>query len=326
MARIIHSPPADIKAMMNHVWFLEDQEVAFSSAPFSPEEISVSDRVSSWMRENNYKSAQIENDDVYIEDPQIPSCLLNQALDFLQKAIGNTVAHYMLAKDGLETWARVTNYYAGYFSVHSLLCLQGRTITRLRLDKTAQVQLIPIDLRNHVFGVTESGVKGYPQHAIPWKKFYEVYDNYTVSHSAYESVTKKTNKTDPLDESTERNSLNYSPFVGFAEIRESSRRQEFLSFFKDYVCALEQKNTLGEFLINLRGLATDPECRYFARTLLKIALIGDIFLSLRNENSALRDEWVSATLRWRQFLNCLFSDTENCYLLKFIPLIGTEIP
>ncbi len=72
---------------------------------------------------------------IFIQDPQISICLMNQALDYLQRAFSNSVGHYLLAQKGLETWARVTNYYASYFAVHSLLCLQGRTITRLQLDR-----------------------------------------------------------------------------------------------------------------------------------------------------------------------------------------------
>ncbi len=324
MPTVTPPPQANVETMLDHAWFLEDQKVAFSSAPFSSEAISVSCYLSDWLWKNSYKSSQVRST-LYIKDSQISVCLLNQSLDFLQRAIGNAVSHYVLARKGLETWARITNYYAGYFSVHGLLCLQGRTITRLRLDKSIQIQLVPVNLREHIFAITTLGSKRNPHHQTPWKNFYDIYDKYTVSHSAYGFVTKKINVVDPLDESNERNNLNYPPFVGFAEIRKPDRIQEFLSLFENYTSTLEQKDTLDEFLNDLRIFTTDPECKYFARTLLKIALIGDIFLSLRVVNSALQEEWTSRVLVWNQFLSNLFSGPANCYLLKFIPLIGTKL-
>ena len=318
----IASPLADTKSMLDHAWLIGDQKDAFAAVPFVASTTSVADHLENWLAGNNYRSERIRKG-LYVQDSQIAVCLINQALDFLQKSLMNIAGHYILAKNGLETWARITNYYASYFSVHGLLCLQGRTITRLHLDKIVPVHLVPIDLCKHVFSITTRYVGKNPHHETPWKRFYDIYDEYAVSHRAYELVTKKTNVTDPTDESTERNSLNYAPFVGFAEIRDPDRGQRFLPLFTDYISTLEQKSTLDEFLNDLQGFATDPEYKYFARTLLKIALIGDIFLSLQNANSALRSEWISTARRWQKFLQDIFSNANNCYLLKFVPLIGT---
>ena len=248
---------------------------------------------------------------------------MNQALEFLQRALGNTVAHYMLAKNGLETWARITNYYASYFSVHGLLCLQGRTITRLQLDNTTLVQVVPVDLRRHIFSITRYAGRN-PHHEAPWKRFYDIYDRYAVSHQAYEIVARKAHTTEPTDESIERNSINYTPFVGFNEIQDLNRHQEFTSLFEEYLSALEGKATLEEFLSDLRGYATDPDCKYFARTLLRLALAGDILLALREVSNDLEDAWVSMTIRWERFLRRIFAEIDNCYLLRFVPLIGTS--
>jgi hypothetical protein len=204
--------------MLDHSWLLDDQKAAFAAAPFVANTTSVSSYLSAWLTANGYKSAQVKSE-LYIQDAQITACLMNQALEFLQRTLCNTVAHYILAKSGLETWARVTNYYASYFSVHGLLCLQGRAITRLQLDSTVQVQIVPVDLRGHVFGITTRRLGRNPHHETPWLRFYEIYDRYAVSHQAYELVARKAYITDPTDESTERNAINYTPFVGFTEIR-----------------------------------------------------------------------------------------------------------
>ena len=318
MATVLNSSPANTKDMLDHAWLLEDQKRAFGYAPFVAKTTSVSSHLSG----NNYTSAQVKSG-LYIEDSQITVCLMNQALEFLQRAMSNTAAHYVLAKKGLETWARVTNYYASYFSVHGLLCLQGRTITRLQLDNNISVQVVPVDLRSHVFGITRYAGRN-PHHEAPWKRFYDIYDRYAVSHQAYEIVARKAHITEPTDESIERNSINYTPFVGFSEVQDLNRHQEFTSLFEEYLSTLEGKATLEEFLSDLQGYATDPECKYFARTLLRLALAGDILLALREVSHALEEAWASMTRRWESFLRTIFAEIDNCYLLRFVPLIGTS--
>ena len=133
MPAIINPTPIPIENMLIHSWLMEDQRAAFTAPPFVPAMQSVSAYISPWLVSNGYNSAQVR-DGICVQDSQITICLMNQALDFLQMAFCNTVGHYILAQKGLETWARVTNYYASYFSIHSLLCIQGRTITRLQLD------------------------------------------------------------------------------------------------------------------------------------------------------------------------------------------------
>ena len=141
MPTVITSPAATVESMLGRSWLADDQKVAFAASPFVADTTSVSDYLSSWLTSSGYHSTHVRSG-LYVQDAQVTACLLNQALDFLQKALCNTIAHYILAQNGLETWARVTNYYASYFCVHSLLCLQGRTITRLQLDKTVQIQYL----------------------------------------------------------------------------------------------------------------------------------------------------------------------------------------
>ena len=88
---------------------------------------------------------------------------------------------------------------------------------------------------------------------------------------------------------------------------------------------LEQKSTLEEFLIDLQGFASDPDHKYFARTLLKLALAGDILRAVRTVSAALEAEWVSMRQKWQDFLTNVFPNTNDCYLLKFVPLIGTSL-
>lgn len=308
--------------MQGHSWLADDQKSAFATSPFEAHRESVSDYLSPWLLSNGYGSASVRNN-LYIEDAQITVRLLNQALEFLQRALCNTVAHYLLAEKGLETWSRVTNYYASYFSVHSLLCLQGRTITRLKLDNEITVQVVPVDLRNHIFGITTSGLGKNPHHLTPWRRYYEIYDRYAIPHDSYELIARNAYTTDPSDESIERNKINYRPFSGFQEIYNLAQHQTFSILFENYRSVLESKTTLEEFLVDLRGLASDPEKKYFARVLLRLAFAGAIILSIRAENSNLEAEWAAMTKRWQDLLSRIFPNPNTCYLLKFVPLIGS---
>jgi hypothetical protein len=194
--------------MLSHCWLLRDQEVAFNLPSFAPNGESFSDYISPWLGSKGYNASKIRSEkDVYIQDDQITVHLVNQALDFLQRAVCNAIGHYLLARKGLETWARVTNYYAGYFAVHSLLCLQGRTITRIKLDSDVQVMVLPLNLRAHQFAITLRGLGKNPHHQTPWNRYYEIYDRYPVSHAAYERISKRAYVADPMDESAERNRL-----------------------------------------------------------------------------------------------------------------------
>lgn len=322
MPTVIASPSVTAESMQGHSWLADDQKAAFAASPFVPSAISVSDYLSPWLTSNGHTSASIRTG-LYVQDPQITACLMNQALEFLQRALCNTVAHYILAGKGLETWSRVTNYYASYFSVHSLLCLQGRTITRLELDKKVPVQIVPIDLRSHIFGIATKGVGKNPHHVTPWERYYEIYDRYAVPHDAYELIARDAYTTDPTDEAIERNEINYRPFVGFQEICDLGRHQTFSESFLDYSSELERKTTLEEFLIDLRGFASDPDHKYFARVLLRLAFAGAILLSIRTVSAALETEWTAMTQRWHAFLTTVFPDPSACYLLKFVPLIGS---
>jgi hypothetical protein len=324
MPTVIAPSTATVENMLGHSWLADDQKAAFATSPFTPNAASVSDYLSPWLLTNGYNSASFATE-FYIQDAQVTACLMNQAFEFLERALCNTIAQYILAQNGLETWARVTNYYASYFAVHSLLCLQGRTITRLHLGSDVQVQIIPIDLRDHVFGITKRHLGKNPHHQTPWVRFYDIYDRYAVPHQAYELVARKAYTAEPADEAIERNAINYTPFKGFREIRDLTRHAAFSGLVASYIANLETKNTLTEFLGDLQGFASDADHKYFARALLKLALVGNILLFIRGVNAAIDAEWVAMRQRWLDFLSTVFPNPNNCYLLKFVPLIGSDL-
>ena len=111
--------------------------------------------------------------------------------------------------------------------------------------------------------------------------------------------------------------------MGFQEICDLGRHQTFSELFLAYSSELERKTTLEEFLVDLRGFASDPDHKYFARVLLRLAFAGAILLPIRTVSAALEAEWTAMTQRWQAFLSTVFPDPSTCYLLKFIPLIGS---
>lgn len=62
----------------------------------------------------------------------------------------------------------------------------------------------------------------------------------------------------------------------------------------------------------------------FWKTRGRLALAGDILLALREVSDALEEAWASMTTRWESFLSTIFAGIGNCYLLRFVPLIGTS--
>jgi hypothetical protein len=194
----------------------------------------------------------------------------------------------------------------------------------LHLDSDIAVHVLPIDFRNHIYGFTTRHLGRTPHHVAPWKRYYGIYDRYAVSHGAFELVARRAYITEPTDESDQRNTLNYTPFKGFAEIRDLIRYRRFATGFSSYIAALQTRNTFPEFLEDLKAYATDDEHKYFARTLLKLALAGDIILSIRGASPTIETEWVNTAATWCSFLTTLFPDSSTCYLCRFIPLIGSS--
>lgn len=326
MPTLITNPLVPITSMLGHCWTPQDLLIGFGLPTFTSSQVSVSSHISPWLDSEGYKAEMLGKNGshrlgVFVKDEQITSCLMNQALDYLRKAVCNAIGHYLLASRGLETWARVTNYYAGYFSVHSLLCLQGRTITHLNLNRNLRTSVVAVDIKNHEYGISISGLDGR-EHQVPWNRYYQIYDRFSYTRDAFSMVTKLAYVTDPTDESTERNQINYSPFQGFREIYDVARCGVFVELYDEYKTNLGTKSSLDDFLDELSAYATDVDRRYFARTLLRIALAGDIIRQICQVNPKFKSEWETTQQQLNNILLHVFP-TPDSYLLKFIPMIGT---
>jgi hypothetical protein len=299
---------SEIDTMLSHAWRFPDQEKAFSGCVYAASRNSVSSVCGPWLGSQGCTVVDLR-DGIKVQGSEITALLLNQALDYFQKGLYNFFAQYILAIRGLVSWARVTNYYASFFSIHSLLCLQGRTITRLRLGGGEQrCHVVSLDLTSHEYVFSQRGIKKMKEHHAPWERYYAIYDRYSYPCQQFEVVHKKQYMHDPVDEVNERNEINYVPFRGFAEMINQTEMSEFKSLYVSAISSAAADGGLNEYLSALMALATDPVLQYFARVALRLLFAADIFKRCASSNDGFRTEWSERLPLWRQFARTAFSD------------------
>jgi hypothetical protein len=258
-----------------------------------------------------------------IQGTDITGRLLNQSIDYFQKGLYNFVAHYLLAHRGLETWARVTNYYSSFFSIHALLCLQGQTITRLTLGgQEIRCHIIPMNLTKHEYAFSTSGLGRAAEHKTAWQRYYTIYDRYSYPTNQFEIVYKKAHVTDPSDESDQRNRINYSPFIGFVEMIDKIIMQDFTTLYIASLSNPAPGGPLASYLATLQALATDPDFQYFARSALRLLFIADILKRLISGNATLNTEWGLRLPLWGQFAQTVFSDPPKNFFESFPAMLS----
>ena len=135
-------------------WTINDQRNCFT-IPFMPSTISTASLLEPIVIPLTYNVTTLKTGHVF-EGQDITSSLLNESLEYFQKALYNFNAQYLLAQNGYRTWAEVTNYYSSYFSIFALLSLQGRIISRIKLDGINPIPCLlhPSDFRNNQYVLT----------------------------------------------------------------------------------------------------------------------------------------------------------------------------
>lgn len=300
--------PTEVDTMLAHAWRLPDQEKAFSGCVYAPSLDSVSSVCSPWLDSQGYAVAQLKGG-IKVQGSEITALLLNQALDYFQKGLYNFFAQYILAIRGLVTWARVTNYYSSFFSIHCLLCLQGQTITRVRLHGVEQrCHLVPLDLTTHEYVFSQRGIKKMKEHQAPWERYYTVYDRYSYPYQQFEVVHKKKYMQDPVDEADQRNEINYVPFRGFAEMIKHAEMDEFKILYLSALSYAAVTAQFEDYLNALTPLATDPDLQYFARVALRLLFAADVLKRFAGLNVGFQGEWSGRLPLWCQFAKTAFSD------------------
>ncbi|HYH15727.1 MAG TPA: hypothetical protein VD794_10930 [Flavisolibacter sp.] len=294
-------------------WRLSDQVAAFS-INYTPSSISLASLVKPVIIPFNYDTNGLKSGHV-IEGQGLTESLLNQAIEYFQKALYNFNCHYILAKQGYHSWASVTNYYSSYFSIFSLLSLQGRAITRVDIGNNGQLipcLIYPIDLRKHEYVITtKEGADA--THKLPWRRYYDVYNSYQCLKPQFDVIQQSQYVTEPIIESEERNRINYKIYEGFQEVIDVSNITTFKTNYMNTISIPALGDVTDSYLNTLRSLATDPDFKFFARSALRLVLIKVLFDQIGNSNNSFKTAYISRIPIIKQSLFDIYSPPANYF-------------
>lgn len=147
-----------------------------------------------------------------IEDTSISGLFFNEAILQLDKAVMNWSAYKRLVSNGLWSWAYVTLYYAQFYSVISMLNIQGTAFSRPKFiietnsEKEYQFHIYPKEFEKGIF-IAEQRRLGKP-HEDVWKQYYDTYSKFSYKLQLFHELYSydKENKLEPTQL---RNYLNY---------------------------------------------------------------------------------------------------------------------
>jgi hypothetical protein len=304
--------PDNIDSIKGKTWNLNDQISGFTG-PFVSSTHSTATLIEPLIQPLNLPPLILKAGHI-IAGQDLTLSLLNESLEYFQKALYNFSSQYLLAKNGYKTWAQVTNYYSSYFSVFSLLALQGRIISRIRLDGIGQTPCLlhPIDFRNHQYVLTTKETQ-QSTHKLPWRKYYEIYDNYQNLTPQFEIIQSKHFVLDSIDESDNRNKINYKIYEGFQEIINVNNLTDFKNQYLGALASPIIGESEDKYFIALHSLATDPELMYFARSALRLLLIKNIFHKIGDVNPQFKAEFESRIPIWELTMFDSYNPKQNYY-------------
>ena len=303
----------NIDSYASKAWRLNDQKAAFA-VPFVASTQSTSSLIEPTVIPLAFTEGSLKTSAGILEGPDLTASLLSESLEYFQKALYNFNSQYLLAKHGYQTWAHVTNYYSSYFSVFSLLALQGRLISRVKLNGVDSIPCLlhPIDLRNHRYILTTKGGRD-PSHKLPWRQYYTIYNNYTCLRQEFEVVQLQQHVAEPIDESESRNKVNYNIYAGFQEIVDLTQLNFFKNQYLDALILPALGDSVDNYLAALSALATDPNLRYFARSAIRLFLIRSIYDQIAMTNVDFRAELAARVPIWQATMFDNYQPKENYY-------------
>lgn len=223
----------------------------------------------------------IRTNGILVEDPDITSAMLGEAIEYFCRSFYNFYAQDKLIEHGYTTWSGVTNYYSSFFGLHSLLRLQGRAITSIwRTGKRFYV--FPLDILKNKYVICTNGVRKKTAHEATWFLFYEVYDTFSYGPNVhFETIFKRKNVGTWEEEIDFRTQINYEPYQGYGEIDD-------LLALKDVLDNYEGRRFTKNDIEVLSGLATDPCYRYYARSVLRVVFAYTLLKEIAENNSGLK--------------------------------------
>jgi len=252
---------------------------------------------------------------ILVEGAQITEACLGEAVDFLLKAFYNYYAQYSLAKAGYDTWSKITNYYSSFFSVHALLRLQGRCITRIWGG--AKYLVFTSDLLQNQYVIIPNTQS---DHVAAWRLFYHLYDRYSCSMTKFELVHKRwfNDNLQPDIETEFRNAVNYRPYFGFREIWDPNLIPGLID---DY---MNTSVSSADIIETLASLATDPDYRYFARSALRLLLVYELLDSIAQANPNIQGFWTERKVALQRFASTVLSlpKQDKCtFVVRFLEIM-----
>ena len=256
---------------------------------------------------------------ILVEGNDVTSLILGEALEYFGRAFYNFYAQDKLIQHGYSTWSGVTNYYASFFGIHSLLRLQGRCITSIWRPRGKRFHIFPYSFREHKYVICTNGVKGKSAHDATWSTYYDVYDSFVYgSNLHFESIFKKKNVGTVEEEIDFRNQINYEPYQGYEEIRDPELIAKIIEKYED------KRFTDNEIEL-LSHLTTDPYYRYYARSILRIIFSYTLLIDIAKENGDLNSLMSDTRSTLSEFLKHVEPrDKEDMICQKLQALMGLE--
>lgn len=242
-----------------------------------------------------------DNNAILIKGNELKKAIFIESIDFLLKAFYNFSAQYNLAKKGYLSWSKITNYYSSFFSINSLIRLQGRAITRIwnPTDGT-RFFIFPYNFENNNFVICFKNFKG-GEHKIIWTQYYRLYDSYHYNNTDFEAIYKLRNNDGRHDtEVVYRNEINYRSCYGFEEIWDPDIVN---SLVKNYIFQSLNQIPTDNIVKRLKRLSTDKDYQYCAKSALRLLLSFDIIESIAENNPNIRDFWEFRKNKIVEFLN-----------------------
>lgn len=282
---------------MNQSVDLNDIKSAFKNAStrFYNEKIPLWKELQSPLQKAGIFQKSIKTNGVLVEDADITSAMLGEAIEYFCRSFYNFYAQDKLIEHCYATWSGVTNYYSSFFGLHSLLRLQGRAITSIwRTGK--RFYIFPFDIQNHKYVICTKEVARKTAHEAAWFLFYEVYDTFSYNPNVhFEAIFKKKNVGTWEEEIDFRTQINYEPYQGYGEIDDLLALQDVLDNY-------EGKRFTKNDIEVLSGLATDPHYRYYARSVLRVIFAHTLLKEIAENNSNLKTFLSERRTRLSEFL------------------------
>lgn len=312
MIELRRSTREEVNAYKNKSWSLSDITEMFGNQ-YSLERSRIDSIIQPILRPLGHSHSTLLNGHV-LKGNEMPNLLLNYSLEYYQKAVYNFVAHYKLAKDGLYTWANVTNYYSNFFAINGLLALQGRVFTRINFSGTKENACFvhPLSVEEQEYLITTADTKGR-SHQTPWRKYYNIYDSFQSINEHFDTVQLKRFLNDDYEESNYRNKINYKMYEGYEEPYEHSKFSSFKIMYNRMIAEPVIGKELEEYLRTLRALTTDVNFMYFARAALRIFFLAHLLENLALANQELRTQIDELKINFKNSIFEMYTPPNNYF-------------